>query len=90
MGKVYDQVVRTIPKGETIACKTSCDYVITCGLCDWGGYALAVAIYLLRMCPIHDRYQRRAIGFPPTNKQKASIKDALPWVEKVISCLCCQ
>ena len=84
MGKVHDRVIQAIPKGEIIACKTSCDYLITCGLCDWGGYALAVASYLLRMCSIHDRYQRRAIGFPPTDKERTSIKDALPWVEKVI------
>ncbi len=86
MGKVYDKVVSTVPNGATIACKTASDYLVTSGLCDWGGYALSMALYLLRVCPIHERYQRRAVGFPPSKADKARYQEALLSVDKVRKC----
>ncbi|XP_033639124.1 D-glutamate cyclase, mitochondrial-like isoform X2 [Asterias rubens] len=60
-----------------------CDFRIqTTGTAGWGGYALASALYLLRVCPIHDRYRRRAIGFPPTEKDLQMFQTALPDIEK--------
>ncbi|XP_072031655.1 D-glutamate cyclase, mitochondrial-like isoform X2 [Amphiura filiformis] len=89
MGKVFDKIVKTVPKGASIACKTSTDYLITAGLCDWGGFALSMALYLLRVCPIHDRYQRRAVGFPPTKEDKAEFREAVISVDKARELLEC-
>ncbi|XP_054758178.2 D-glutamate cyclase, mitochondrial-like isoform X1 [Lytechinus pictus] len=82
MGKVKERVVSHIPKGDIIATVTSTDYLICAGVSNWGGYAIATALALLRLCPIHDRYRRRAIGLPPTEEEIQSIKDALPTVDK--------
>ena len=67
-----------------------CDFRIqTTGTAGWGGYALASALYLLRVCPIHDRYRRRAIGFPPTEKDLQMFQTALPDIEKVMQFVKC-
>ncbi|XP_782739.1 D-glutamate cyclase, mitochondrial [Strongylocentrotus purpuratus] len=82
MGKVRDRVVTHIPKGDIVACITSTDYLVCAGVSNWGGYALAVALALLRLCPIHDRYRRRAVGLPPTEEEIQSIMAAIPRVDK--------
>ena len=85
MGKVQKAVIETVPKGDLISCATSTDYLISSGISDWGGFALAMVLYLLRNCPIHERYQRRAVGFPPTEQQKMEYLEALPSVARVSS-----
>eukprot|EP01004_Peranema_trichophorum_P006663 NODE_5479_length_1009_cov_44.620767_g4908_i0.p1 GENE.NODE_5479_length_1009_cov_44.620767_g4908_i0~~NODE_5479_length_1009_cov_44.620767_g4908_i0.p1 ORF type:complete len:325 (+),score=65.73 NODE_5479_length_1009_cov_44.620767_g4908_i0:57-977(+) len=44
MGKVYDKVVLNIKHGDVIACATSCTFLITAGVSNWGGYALAAGL----------------------------------------------
>ena len=61
MGKVYESVCSNIRHDEKIASVISCDYLIACGVSNWGGHALAVGLYLLSNCPIHDRYVRRGL-----------------------------
>ncbi|XP_078000789.1 D-glutamate cyclase, mitochondrial-like [Glandiceps talaboti] len=80
MGKVKDKVIQHITKGNEIACEVAADYLITAGVSDWGGYALSMALYLVALCPIHDRYLRKAVGFPLQSKDK--LLPALPTVEK--------
>ena len=63
MGKVFDKVVSHVPYGKDIASSVSCDYLITCGVSNWGGFGLAAGIYIVRSCPVHERYQRNGIGF---------------------------
>lgn len=67
MGKVKDKVVKHVPHGGLIAAAVAADYLVTCGVSNWGGLALAAGLYALRSCPVHDRYRRRARGFhaPP-------------------------
>ena len=62
MGKMQDHVIKYIPYGEEIACCVAADQLITAGISNWGGYALATALYILRNCPVHSRYVRRGIG----------------------------
>ncbi|XP_065057735.1 D-glutamate cyclase, mitochondrial-like [Rhopilema esculentum] len=62
MGKVLERVAANVKHGSEIGCTVSCDYLITAGVSNWGGYALAKAIYLCASCPVHDRYRRKAIG----------------------------
>ena len=62
MGKVRDLVRKHIPHGEEIACCVGADQLITAGVSNWGGYALATALHILHNCPIHSRYLRRGIG----------------------------
>ena len=62
MGKVKEQVEKHVKHGKEIACVVSCDYLITAGVSNWGGYALAVGLHVLFTCPIHARYVRRGLA----------------------------
>ena len=62
MGKVRSQIVQHVPKGETTGSVISCDYLITCGVSNWGGFAVSAALDILSRCPVFDRYRRFGIG----------------------------
>eukprot|EP01027_Heterolobosea_sp_BB2_P007704 GEZU01011437.1.p1 GENE.GEZU01011437.1~~GEZU01011437.1.p1 ORF type:complete len:129 (-),score=11.70 GEZU01011437.1:23-409(-) len=47
MGKVYDKVLAYVPYGDKIACRIPTDNLIVCGVSNWGGYAIAAALFLL-------------------------------------------
>ena len=83
MGKVRDIVHRDIPRGPTIACSVASDFLLTAGVSNWGGYAVAVGLYLVSACPIHERYRRRAVGFSPSEEDLKRFKRALPNVNRV-------
>jgi len=63
MGKVHQQIKQKVPMGNTIASNISCDYLITCGVSNWGGFGVAAGLYALRCCPVFDRYRRFGLGF---------------------------
>ena len=44
MGKIQSEVKKHIPKGNIIATKTKCDILLTCGVSNWGGYAIAYGL----------------------------------------------
>jgi hypothetical protein len=49
MGKVRWQTIRrNIPRGATIACRVPADHLIVAGVSNWGAYALAAGVALLR------------------------------------------
>jgi len=49
MGKVpWDTIRRNIPNGELIACRVPTDHLIVAGVSNWGAYALAAGVLLLR------------------------------------------
>ncbi|NXG52271.1 GLUCM protein, partial [Psilopogon haemacephalus] len=81
MGKVKDAVKKHIKNGDVIACDVEADFTIVAGVSNWGGYAIACALYILNTCEIHDRYLRKAVGFPQLPK-KATWLPALPSVTK--------
>lgn len=62
MGTVLNQVETNISKGELIACSIPSDLLLSCGVSNWGCYALGLALVSLKKCPVHDRYLRRGIG----------------------------
>ncbi|NXN81105.1 GLUCM protein, partial [Bombycilla garrulus] len=66
MGKVKDAVKKHIKNGDVIACDVEADFTVVAGVSNWGGYALACALHVLRRCPAHERYLRRALGWPCT------------------------
>ncbi|XP_063804667.1 D-glutamate cyclase, mitochondrial isoform X2 [Pseudophryne corroboree] len=63
-GKVKEAVKKYIPNGDVIACDVAADFTVIAGVSNWGGYAVSCALYLLNTCEIHERYLRRAVGFP--------------------------
>ncbi|CAH2328036.1 Hypothetical predicted protein [Pelobates cultripes] len=81
MGKVKQAVKKYINNGDTIACDVAADYAIIAGVSNWGGYALACALYLLNTCEIHERYLRKAVGYPKFSKGD-TWASALPSVHK--------
>ncbi len=49
MGKIpWDVIRRNIPNGGLIACRVPTDHLIVCGVSNWGAYALAAGVALLR------------------------------------------
>ncbi|XP_075047870.1 D-glutamate cyclase, mitochondrial isoform X2 [Mixophyes fleayi] len=79
-GKVKEAVKKYIPNGDLIACDVAADFTVIAGVSNWGGYAVACALYLLNTCEIHERYLRRAVGFPKFSEQTWA--SSLPSVSK--------
>ena len=49
MGKIpHETIVKNIPNGDLIHCRVPTDYLIVCGVSNWGAYALAAGVYVLR------------------------------------------
>jgi len=49
MGKIpHETIVKNIPNGDLIHCRVATDYLIVAGVSNWGAYALAAGIYVLR------------------------------------------
>jgi hypothetical protein len=49
MGKIPpDVIARNIPHGEQIACRVPTDHLIVAGVSNWGAYALAAGVAVLR------------------------------------------
>ncbi|XP_035270245.1 D-glutamate cyclase, mitochondrial isoform X1 [Anguilla anguilla] len=82
MGKVKEAVRAHMPNGSLVACDVAADFAITAGVSNWGGYAVAYALYLLNICPIHERYLRRGLGYPPKPHQQNDWAASLPTVAK--------
>lgn len=55
------------------------------GVSNWGGYAVACGLYLLQLCPAHQRYLRRGLGLeqPAPQEQLNHWRSNLPSVHKV-------
>jgi len=49
MGKVpHETIVKNIPNGDLIHCRVATDFLIVAGVSNWGAYALAAGVYVLR------------------------------------------
>jgi hypothetical protein len=49
MGKIsWQTIFNNIPQGGKIACRVPTDYLIVAGISNWGAYALATGVYLLK------------------------------------------
>jgi hypothetical protein len=49
MGKIpHETVVKNIPNGDLIHCRVPTDHLIVAGVSNWGAYALAAGVYVLR------------------------------------------
>ena len=83
MGKVRQRVIEHIENGTQIASNVTTDHLITAGVSNWGGSALAAALFVLSQCPVHSSYARRGVG----KEREVSLEDVLNSVEKVRSFL---
>ncbi|KAG8126420.1 hypothetical protein E2320_021516 [Naja naja] len=81
MGKLKEATKKHIKNGDVIACDVEADFAVVAGVANWGGYAVACGLYILNTCEIHDRYVRKAIGYPRFSKYK-NWASALPSVAK--------
>lgn len=53
MGKIpWDVIRRNIPNGGLIACRVPTDYLIVCGVSNWGAYGLAAGVTLVKGKPL--------------------------------------
>ncbi|XP_019600676.2 D-glutamate cyclase, mitochondrial isoform X2 [Rhinolophus sinicus] len=81
MGKVKEAVKRHIRNGDVIACDVEADFAVIAGVSNWGGYALACALYILNSCEVHERYLRKAVG-PSRAPGEQNWAQALPSITK--------
>ncbi|KAJ8792152.1 hypothetical protein J1605_020003 [Eschrichtius robustus] len=81
IGKVKEAVKRHIRNGDIIACDVETDFAVIAGVSNWGGYALACALYILNSCEVHRRYPRKAIG-PFRAPGEQNWTQALPSITK--------
>ncbi|XP_011847205.1 PREDICTED: UPF0317 protein C14orf159 homolog, mitochondrial [Mandrillus leucophaeus] len=81
MGKVKEAVRRHIRHGDVIACDVEADFAVIAGVSNWGGYALACALYILYSCAVHSQYLRKAVG-PSRAPGDQAWTQALPSVIK--------
>ena len=61
-------VLKHVPKGDLIGSSVSCDYLVTAGVSNWGGFAVAAGLCILSGCPLFDRYNRNGIGYRTTTQ----------------------
>ncbi|NWW38070.1 GLUCM protein, partial [Panurus biarmicus] len=87
MGKVKDAVKKHIKNGDVIACDVEADFTIVAGVSNWGGYAIACALYALRCCQSHERYLRRAVGFAPSRRLWLPALPSVAKEEKLLKAL---
>ena len=93
MGKIaWDIIRRNIPGGGLIACRVPTDQLIVAGVSNWGAYALAAGVWLLRAAPLdpdlfdpqrEESILRRMVEEGPlvdgkTGRQEATV-DGLPF-----------
>jgi hypothetical protein len=53
MGKLpWDTIRKNVPQGGLVACRVPADYLIVAGVSNWGAYALATGVRLLRGAPV--------------------------------------
>jgi hypothetical protein len=49
MGKIpHETIVKNIPNGDLIHCRIATDHLIVAGVSNWGAYALAAGVFVLR------------------------------------------
>ena len=82
MGKLHQRVVEHVQNGATIASIVPADHLITAGVSNWGGSALAAALFILNQCPVHSRYVRRGVG----NECFVPVEQVLNTVKQVMVC----
>ena len=97
MGKIpHETIVKNIPNGDLIHCRVPTDHLIVAGVSNWGAYALAAGVYVLRNekppANLFDPdYERKILEIMVeagplvdgvTGKQEATV-DGLSWDEYV-------
>lgn len=65
MGDKIEEVKKYILNGNQIACVIPADHLIVTGVSNWGGYALAGALW----CIAHEKGETVDLVYPPTNEQ---------------------
>lgn len=93
MGKItWDTIRRNVPNGARIACRVPTDRLIVAGVSNWGAYALAAGVRLLRGAPddpalwdaererelLEIMVERGPLVDGTTGKRIAQV-DGLPW-----------
>lgn len=62
LGRVREKVERHMKDGVVVGCVVASDYTILAGVSNWGGYAIALGLYLVSRCPVHARYLQHGIN----------------------------
>lgn len=97
MGKIpHETIVKNIPNGDLIHCRVPTDHLIVAGVSNWGAYALAAGVFVLRgvtpppalFCPYNERaildvmVREGPLVDGVTGQQTATV-DGLTWDEYV-------
>ncbi|KAI6647926.1 hypothetical protein LOD99_8387 [Oopsacas minuta] len=63
MGKVSENVTKYVDKGDLIGNTNVADFLVSAGVSNWGGYAIAAGILAARNCIIHRRYVMNGVRY---------------------------
>eukprot|EP00483_Globobulimina_turgida_P008061 UN08077 len=83
MGNVIENVRRHIKYGEKIGCVVKCDYLITCGVSNWGTEAIAAALGYFCESELHKKIYLKAsqVGcMDGINGERNGSVDGLPYI----------
>lgn len=80
MGRVTDLVERHVPRGDMIGCAVTCDHLLVCGVSNWGGYALSIALAASaasRGHPVAEAGAEAVMALVPTPASEDNVMRAL-------------
>jgi len=87
MGKVLDMVKEHVPHGERIGCSIATQNLIVTGVSNWGGYGLAMALFMLARENLatvevdknllHSRIANLAQKMLPSKEQESKLLDVI-------------
>lgn len=79
MGKMAEFVKQFVKRGDKIVCQHPADHVIVCGVSNWGGWALACAVYLVAIEKNAALKKQNAYKemFPHYEEQKALLAECI-------------
>jgi hypothetical protein len=81
-GKLQKEVAEFVDHGQEIACVVPVDHLIVSGVSNWGGYAIAAALYCIRSCPVHVHYVKRGICKEQKPMQEDQLELFMPSVDE--------
>ena len=61
LGRVREKVKKYMRDGATVGCVVASDYTVLAGVSNWGGYAIALGLYMVSRCPVNVRYVQHGI-----------------------------
>lgn len=77
MGNILSWIKKHIPLGELIGCVIQCDFLITSGVSNWGGYALASSLFIISFHYLSSTESEKLIRMLPNPIKESNYLDLM-------------